>query len=89
MYYGLYHACYNCWLLQTLYEGIVKNETQYHLVTAQKESLAYRLQLAEEEIKLYLSNDQQDKKKSKRYVHSAILFLCLACFFRCYDNLET
>ena len=58
-----YHCCE-----QALYDGIVKNETSYHIMCAEKEVLAYRLHLAEDEIKLYLSNDPQDKKKSKRYL---------------------
>ena len=52
---------------QALYEEIIKSETKYHESAAEREILSYRLQLAEEEIKLYLSNDPQDKKKARRY----------------------
>ncbi|KAA0199560.1 hypothetical protein HAZT_HAZT007344 [Hyalella azteca] len=50
----------------TLYDDIIKKETQYHLLATQKEVMEYRLQQAENEIKLYLSSDAQDKKKACR-----------------------
>ncbi|XP_018021151.1 intraflagellar transport protein 81 homolog [Hyalella azteca] len=52
--------------VNTLYDDIIKKETQYHLLATQKEVMEYRLQQAENEIKLYLSSDAQDKKKACR-----------------------
>ncbi|KAF2366713.1 hypothetical protein FHG87_002527 [Trinorchestia longiramus] len=52
--------------VNALYDEIMKKETQYHQLAAQKQVLEFRQQLADNEIKLYLSNDPQDKKKSCR-----------------------
>ncbi|KAK3884798.1 hypothetical protein Pcinc_010945 [Petrolisthes cinctipes] len=52
--------------VKNLREEIVKSETNHHLLEAEKEIQAYKLQQASNEIKLYLSNDPQDKKKSMR-----------------------
>lgn len=53
-------------LSQSLQDEIIKSETKYHLFVAEKEILSFRLQQASDEIKLYLSNDPQDRKKSLR-----------------------
>ncbi|XP_045594415.2 intraflagellar transport protein 81 homolog [Procambarus clarkii] len=49
-----------------LRDEIVKSETKYHLFNAEREILSFKQQQASEEIKLYLSSDPQDKKKSLR-----------------------
>lgn len=49
-----------------LRDEIVKSETKHHLLVAEQEILTYKQQQASDEIKLYLSNDPQDKKKSLR-----------------------
>ncbi|XP_045130561.1 intraflagellar transport protein 81 homolog [Portunus trituberculatus] len=49
-----------------LRDEVIKSETQFQLQAAEKEILSFKQQQASEEIKLYLSNDPQDKKKSLR-----------------------
>ncbi|XP_071536615.1 intraflagellar transport protein 81 homolog [Panulirus ornatus] len=49
-----------------LRDEIVKSETKHHLLVAEQEILTYKQQQASDEIKLYLSSDPQDKKKSLR-----------------------
>ncbi|XP_063876497.1 intraflagellar transport protein 81 homolog [Scylla paramamosain] len=49
-----------------LRDEIIKSETQFQLQTAEKEIMSFKQQQASDEIKLYLSNDPQDKKKSLR-----------------------
>lgn len=53
---------------QGLHDEIVKSETKHHLLIAEQDIFAFKQQQASDEIKLYLSNDPQDKKKSLRYV---------------------
>ncbi|XP_076030655.1 intraflagellar transport protein 81 homolog [Oratosquilla oratoria] len=49
-----------------LRDEIVKLESECHLLEAEKEIFFYRQDQANNEIKLYLSNDPQDKKRSMR-----------------------
>lgn len=51
---------------QSLRDDIIKLETQWQLDTYEKQKLEFQLQEANEEIKLYMSKDPQDKKKSIR-----------------------
>lgn len=59
-------------LFQTLQDEIITSQTKYHLLLAERDILAYKQQQASDEIKLYLSNDPQDKKKSLRFVSHVI-----------------
>ncbi|XP_050724013.1 intraflagellar transport protein 81 homolog [Eriocheir sinensis] len=52
--------------VKSLRDELIKSETKFRLQTAEKETLSFKQQQASEEIKLYLSNDPQDKKKSLR-----------------------
>ncbi|XP_064099976.1 intraflagellar transport protein 81 homolog [Macrobrachium nipponense] len=49
-----------------LKDDIRRSETKYHVNTIEKEILTFKQNQASEEIKLYLSNDPQDRKKSLR-----------------------
>ncbi|XP_066987382.1 intraflagellar transport protein 81 homolog [Macrobrachium rosenbergii] len=49
-----------------LKDEIRRSETKYHVSTIEKEILTFKQNQASEEIKLYLSNDPQDRKKSLR-----------------------
>lgn len=55
-------------MFQTLKDEIITSQTKYHVLLAERDVLAYKQQQASDEIKLYLSNDPQDKKKSLRSV---------------------
>ncbi|XP_068230834.1 intraflagellar transport protein 81 homolog [Palaemon carinicauda] len=52
--------------VKSLQDEIRKAETKYHVGVAEKEILNFKQHQATEEIKLYLSNDPQDRKKSLR-----------------------
>ncbi|XP_047498855.1 intraflagellar transport protein 81 homolog [Penaeus chinensis] len=52
--------------VKTLQDEIITSQTKYHVLLAERDILAYKQQQASDEIKLYLSNDPQDKKKSLR-----------------------
>ena len=65
LYYFIYTIMFLC-TFQSLRDEVIKAETQFQLQAAEKEILSFKQQQASEEIKLYLSNDPQDKKKSLR-----------------------
>lgn len=52
--------------VKSLSEELVSSESQFHIQMTQKEILGFKQQQAQEEIRLYLSSDPQDKKKSLR-----------------------
>lgn len=49
-------------------DEVLKAETKYHVDSYEKEIMEFKLQQAAEEIKLYLSKDPQEQKKSLRLV---------------------
>ncbi|XP_042242430.1 intraflagellar transport protein 81 homolog isoform X1 [Homarus americanus] len=52
--------------VKNLYDEIVSSETKYHILNSEREILNLKQQQASDEIKLYLSSDPQDKRKSLR-----------------------
>ncbi|KAB7496012.1 Intraflagellar transport protein 81-like protein [Armadillidium nasatum] len=52
--------------VKSLKDEVLKAETKYHVDSYEKEIMEFKLQQAAEEIKLYLSKDPQEQKKSLR-----------------------